>query len=91
MKVKKAGLLTKIVVLALLVGLAVTLLDVGGQIVELEAERAELEEQVAQKEQENADLQYAIDHSDDLEQKMDILREKGMVSSGGERIFIIPK
>ena len=43
MKLKKTGLLTKIVVLALLVGLTVMLLGLREQIEEAEAQKKELE------------------------------------------------
>lgn len=89
MKVKKAGLLTKIVVLALLVGLAVALLDLGGQIVELEARLAKLEDQVDDQTQVNADLQDAIDHSDDPDRQMDIARDELGLVVPGEKVFHI--
>ena len=71
MKTKRATLLTKLVVLALLVVSATALLDLQKQIAQAEAQKAELEAQVAQQTQTNADLQDAVDNSGDPERKED--------------------
>ena len=89
MKVKKAGLLTKLVVLALLIGLAIALLDMRSQIVDAENRRTELEAQVATQTQVNADLQDAVDHSDDPERQKDIARDELGLVAPGEKVFRI--
>ena len=47
MQIKKAGFLTKIVVLALLIAASVTLLRMQGQIAQAQRERQELQQQVS--------------------------------------------
>lgn len=83
MQFKRAGFLTKIVVLALLIAASVMLLRLRGQIQEAQAQRDELKLQVAGQTQTNADLRDAIEHSDDPERQADIARtELGLVSPG---------
>ena len=65
-KTKKAGLLTKIVVLALLIYLATSLLNLQGQIASAQAERDDLSRQVAAQTQANADLADDVENSGDL-------------------------
>lgn len=88
MRVKKAGLLTKLVVLALLAGTAIGLLNVRSQILQAEADRSALESQVAQQTQTNADLADAVSNSDDPERQEDIARSKLGLVSPGEKVFI---
>ncbi len=87
MKLKKTGLLTKLVVLALLVGLTVTLLEMRDQIAAAEARKAELENQISIQTQVNADLQDAVDHSDDPGRQMDIARDELGLVTPGEKVF----
>lgn len=88
MRSKKAGLLTKMVVLALLAATAMGLLNVRSQILQAEAERASMEAQVAQQTQTNADLADAVAHSDDPERQEDIARTKLGLVTPGARVFI---
>ena len=88
MRTKRASLLTKIVVLALLVAAVTAVLDLQGQIAAAEAQKAELEAQVAAQEQTNADLQDAVDHSDDPERKEDLARSKLGLAAPDEQIII---
>jgi len=87
MKLKKTGLLTKIVVLALLVGLTVMLLGLREQIEEAEAQKKELESRISAQTQVNADLQDAVDHSDDPDRQMDIARDELGLVTPGEKVF----
>lgn len=87
MKTKRATLLTKLVVLALLVVSATALLDLQKQIAQAEAQKAELEAQVAQQTQTNADLQDAVDNSGDPERQADIARSKLGLVEQGEQVF----
>ena len=88
MRIKRAGFLTKIVVLTLLIAASVTLLRMQGQIVRAKEEQAELERQVARQTQVNADLQDAVEHSDDPDRQADIARgELGLVAPG-EKVII---
>ena len=88
MHTKKAGLLTKLVVLALLAAAAIGLLNVRGMILQAEAERAEMEAKVAQQTQINADLTDAVDNSGDPDRQADIARSKLGLVSPGEKVFI---
>ena len=88
MQIKKAGFLTKIVVLTLLVASAVSLLSLQGRIVEAQREQEELRLRVAQQSQLNADLRDAIDHSGDPDRQADIARNELGLASPGEKVII---
>lgn len=85
MQIKKAGFLTKIVVLALLIAASVTLLRMQGQIVQARQERQELQQQVSRQTQVNADLQDAVDHSGDPDRQADIARNELGLAAPGEK------
>ena len=87
-KTKKAGLLTKIVVLALLIYLATSLLNLQGQIASAQAERDDLSRQVAAQTQANADLADDVENSGDPERIQDIARDRLGLAAPDERIFI---
>ncbi len=89
MRIKKAGLVTKIVILALMIGLSLMLLDMGGQIAEAQEQKTELERQIAFQTQVNADLQDAVEHSDDPERQMNIARDDLGLVVPGEKVFHI--
>ena len=74
MKLKRAGFLTKIVVLALLIYMATSLLDLRGQIQTAQVQRDTLARQVSDQE-----LEAAIENSDDPEMLEQVAREKGHV------------
>ena len=76
---KRAGFLTKIVVLALLIYMATSLLDLRGQIQAVQEQRDTLARQVADQELENQELYQAIENSDDPEVLEDVARDKGFV------------
>ena len=88
MQIKKAGFLTKIVVLTLLVASAVSLLRLQGQISEAREEQAEMERKVAQQSQVNADLRDAIDHSSDPDRQAAIARSELNLAAPGEKVII---
>ena len=87
-KTKKAGLLTKIVVLALLIYLATSLLNLQGQIASAQAERDDLSREVAAQTQANADLADDVENSGDPERIQDIARDRLGLAAPDERIFI---
>lgn len=87
-KTKKAGILTKIVVLGLLVYLATVLLSLNGQIAAAEAERDAVQSQVAAQTQRNADLSEDLAHADDPSKQEEIAREKLDLVVPGEKVFI---
>ncbi len=85
---KKAGFLTKIVVMVLLIYLATTLLDLRGRITSVRAERNALTQQVAAQSQRNAELADAVDNSNDPERISDVAREKLGLVEPGEKVFV---
>lgn len=88
-KTKKAGLLTKVVVLALLIYMATSLLNLQGQLKTARLEQENLMSQVAEQTQQNADLADAVANPDDPERIADIARDKlGLVAPGG-KVFVI--
>lgn len=88
MKVKKAGFLTKLVVLALLIAASVGLLRLHGTIAAAQTERDALKAQVAEQTQTNADLQDAVDNSDDPDRQADIARDKLGLAAPGEKVIV---
>jgi cell division protein DivIC len=83
MRMKKAGLATKLVVLALLIGLSITLLDMRAQLQSAQVQKAELESQVQAQNQVNADLSDAVQNKDDPQRQEDIARDAlGLVKPG---------
>ena len=84
MRFKRAGFLTKLVVLALLIYLATSLLNLRGQIQGVEEVRDALARQVADQQLENQALADAIEHSDDPEMLEQVARDRGLVKQGEE-------
>ena len=87
MKIKRASFLTKIVVLALLIYMATSLLGLRSQLQTYLEKRDSLADQVARLRQENSQLADAIEHQDNPEVLEAVARDKGYVKSG-ERLFI---
>ena len=87
MKTKKAGILTKLVVLALLIAAATALLNLRSQILTAQKDLAEAQAQVAAQTQVNADLADAVENSDDPERQADIARSKLGLVAPCERVF----
>ena len=87
MKTKKAGLLTKLVVLALLIYLSITLLDLRGQIREAEAERDARQQEVDQQLQTNMALSSMLEKSEDPEALEDLARDRLDLVKPGEKVF----
>lgn len=86
---KKAGLMTKLVVLTLLIYMAITLLNLQSQVRAVQMEAAELESQVQAQSLENADLADAVANPDDPERIADVARDKlGLIAPGG-KVFVI--
>lgn len=87
MRIRKASLLTKIVILALLVAAATALLQLRGKISAAEADLAQAQEQVAAQRQVNADLADAVENSGDPARQSDIARDKLGLVEPGEYVF----
>ena len=82
-RTKRASLITKLVVLAMLVGLSVTLMDMINQLQSAQDQRAALEQQVQAQTQVNADLRDAVQNKDDPRLQEDIARKAlGLVKPG---------
>ena len=84
MRFKRAGFLTKLVVLALLIYMATSLLDLRGRIQDVDEMRSALAQQVADQQLENQALADAIEHSDDPEMLEQVARDRGLVKQGEE-------
>lgn len=87
MKLKRSGILTKIVILALIVYAAVTLAGVRSNIERAEKDRAALQMRVDAMLQENAELEYDIQHAEDPATIAEIARIKLGLVMPGEKIF----
>ena len=87
MKFKRAGLATKIVILAIIVYAGITLVSLKVQVSDARETRDELQGQVEGVLQTNTELQYAIDHSTDPDTIEDIARNKLGLVKPGEKIF----
>jgi len=87
-KLKKAGFLTKIIILALLVVSAVALLELRGQITSAQEDRQLLQRQLEEQQQVNSELSDALEDSDDPERQAEIARDKLGLVQPGERVII---
>ena len=82
-----AGILVKLVLIALMIYAGVTLYHLQDQIQTAEAQKAQLSAQVQSLEDENSALRADIAAADDPEKLEEIARDKlGMVKSG-EKVF----
>lgn len=84
MRFKRAGFVTKLVVLALLIYMATSLLDLRGRIQGVDEVRSALAQQVADQQLENQALAAAIENSDDPEMLEQVARDRGLVKQGEE-------
>ena len=82
MRLKRAGLLTKLVIVVLLVYLATSLLDLRGQIQNIKQQQQTVSQQVEEQQLANQQLQEAIDNSDDPDTLERVARERGYVKQG---------
>ena len=87
MRLKRASLLTKLVITVLLIYMATSLLDLWGQIQSAQSQREELAIQVEQQRLANQELRDAIENSDDPDTLERVAREKGYVKQG-ETLYI---
>ncbi|WP_297289402.1 septum formation initiator family protein [uncultured Flavonifractor sp.] len=87
MKLKKASLLTKFVILTLLIGTATGLLAMRSQLQTAQADLAAAQKQVEEQKQINADLADAVENSGDPERQADLARDKLGLVEPGEYVF----
>lgn len=88
MKVKRAGVGTKILILILLVAAVTGLLSMRGRLADAQAQVADLQAQVQAQEEANSALADAIAHCDDLEYITNIARVKLGLLEPGEIRFV---
>ena len=88
MQFQRSSFLTKLVVVTLIIAATVTLLRMQGQIQQARAELDQAKIQVARQIQRNADLQDAVDHSDDPQRQADIAREELGLVAPGEKVIV---
>ena len=88
MKVKRAGMATKLLVLVLLAALAVALLSTQAKLNAAQSERDELARQVEAQREANAELADDIAHSDDPDYLADIARDKLGLLEPDEIVFV---
>ena len=87
MRLKRASIFTKIVILAVIVYAVVMLVNTQNLIATAERDRAELQARVDTMLQQNAELKYDIEHAGDPEIIAEIARSKLGLVKPGERIF----
>ncbi len=87
MKFKRSGMVIKIVILALIVYATISLVTTKGKISQAMEDQQQLQKQVDEALQENAGLQYDIDHAGDDETIEEIARSKLGLVKPGEKIF----
>ena len=88
MKLKRSSLFMKIVILALIVYAAISLVSAKNRIIAAEADQAALQAKVDAALQENAELEYDVAHAGDPETIESIARTKLGLVMPGEKIFI---
>jgi len=87
MKLRRSGIVIKIVILALIVYATISLVTTKGKISQALEDQRLLQEQVDETMQENAGLKYDIDHAGDDETIEEIARSKLGLVKPGEKIF----
>lgn len=87
MRITRASLLTKILILGLLVIVVTALLSFSNKLEQAQSQRDDIARQVAAQTQINADLADAIEHSDDPERIADVARDRLGLVAPGEIIF----
>lgn len=87
MKLKKLGLISTIVIIAIVVYASITMISLKSQTDMARAKRDELQTQVDRITQENSELQYDIDNSTDPEIIEDVARNSIGLVKPGEKIF----
>ena len=87
MKLRRSGILTKVIVIILIAYSAITLLRLWDRIEEGRQQQEVLEDMADALEMENAELQYAVDHKDDDKVKEQIARDELGLIKEGETIY----
>lgn len=90
MKLRKANILTLLVIAALLVYAGVRIVQMQGKLAEASRTQSELDAQVEELERSNAALQYAVENADDPEVIEGVARDKLDLVKPDDRLFIDP-
>jgi len=90
MKLKRAGMATKLLVLVLLAVVVIALLSTQAKLGAAQADREALSRQVQEQREANAALQDGIDHAGDPEYLADIARSRLGLVEPGEIEFVDP-
>ena len=87
MHFKRAGMITKVVIMILMIYMTVSLLNLRTQIQTAQGQRDALAAQVAAQRLDNQQLMEAIENSDDPEMLESVARAKGYVKPG-ETLYV---
>lgn len=87
MKLKRAGILSKLLILVIVGYALYSIASVRVNIADAQNNLTSLTQQVEDAQQENARLEYEIEHSEDPETIEQIAREKLGLVKPGEKIF----
>ena len=87
MQFKRAGLITKVVIVVLMIYMTISLLDLRTQIQTAQDQRDILAVQVAAQKLDNQQLTEAIENSDDPAMLESVARDKGYVKPG-ETLYV---
>jgi Septum formation initiator len=89
MKIRPAGIITKIVIVALILYASISLFNLKSRIDDARADLSSLQFEVEQTERKNAELQYEIEHSEDDVTIENVARTKLGLVSPGEKVFYV--
>lgn len=87
MKIKRAGMVTKLLLLTLLAAAMITFLNLRSQAKDLARQQAVLEEANERQRQENEALSAAIAEKDDPQRIAEVARERLGLVAPGEIVF----
>ena len=87
MQFKRAGLITKVVIVVLMIYMTISLLDLRTQIQTAQDQKDILTAQVAAQKLDNQQLTEAIENSDDPAMLESVARDKGYVKPG-ETLYV---
>lgn len=87
MQFKRAGLVTKVVIVVLMIYMTISLLDLRTQIQTAQDQKDILAAQVAAQKLDNQQLTEAIENSDDPAMLESVARDKGYVKPG-ETLYV---
>ena len=87
MKIKRAGVITKLLIFALIVYMGMSLIALKAQVAQAENTRAELAGKAAELSRTNAELLYEVETGTDPATKEAVARNKLGLVKPGEKIF----